>query len=236
VVSGQLRGAQRPSRHLNCALEEGSRPSSSGSRSTLSSRRRHQTTRFDVLPRTVHGRQSRGEREVVPDLRRLAILGNVGGPAVVLDMREVQAAARTLGLEVIPLEVRRGEDIAPALESLKGRAEALYVVIDPLVGTHRIRINTWTTAAVVAAKQVTSVIPIVFAAAGDPVGDRVDHGTICGRSCANSGHYKPLAPVLIAPLSIQIRRAGVQKKFGPAQRAHDGADVVGNTTSRSRDT
>jgi putative ABC transport system substrate-binding protein len=77
----------------------------------------------------------------------LAILGNVGGPAVVLDMREVQAAARTLGLEVIPLEVRRGEDIAPALESLKGRAEALYVVIDPLVGTHRIRINTWTLAA-----------------------------------------------------------------------------------------
>jgi putative tryptophan/tyrosine transport system substrate-binding protein len=69
-------------------------------------------------------------------------LGNVGGPAVVLDMREVQAAARTLGLEVIPLEVRRGEDIAPALESLKGRAEALYLCIDPLVGTHRIRINT----------------------------------------------------------------------------------------------
>jgi putative ABC transport system substrate-binding protein len=74
-------------------------------------------------------------REVVPGLRRLAILGNVGGPAVVLDMREVQAAARTLGLEVIPLEVRRGEDIAPALESLKGRAEALYVVLDPLVNT-----------------------------------------------------------------------------------------------------
>jgi putative ABC transport system substrate-binding protein len=77
----------------------------------------------------------------------LAILGNVGGPAAVLDMREVQAAARTLGLEVIPLEVRRGEDIAPEIESLKGRAEALYVVIDPLVGTHRIRINTWTLAA-----------------------------------------------------------------------------------------
>jgi putative ABC transport system substrate-binding protein len=59
----------------------------------------------------------------------------------------VQAAARTLGLEVITLEIRRGEDIAPALEGLKGRAEALYVVIDPLVGTHRIRINSWTLAA-----------------------------------------------------------------------------------------
>jgi len=50
-------------------------------------------------------------REVVPGLRRLAILANVGGPAVVLDMREVEAAARTLGLEVITAEIQRGEDI-----------------------------------------------------------------------------------------------------------------------------
>jgi ABC-type uncharacterized transport system substrate-binding protein len=65
-------------------------------------------------------------REVVPSLGRLAILGNVGGPAVVLDMREVQAAARTLGLDVITLEIRRGEDIVPAFEALNGRADALY--------------------------------------------------------------------------------------------------------------
>jgi hypothetical protein len=48
----------------------------------------------------------------------------------------------TLGLEVITSEIRRGEDIAPAFEALKGRTEALYVVIDPLVNTQRIRINT----------------------------------------------------------------------------------------------
>jgi putative tryptophan/tyrosine transport system substrate-binding protein len=86
-------------------------------------------------------------REVVPGLSRLAILANVGGPAVVLDMREVQAAARTLGLEVITSEIRRGEDIVPAFEGLNGRADALYVCIDPLVGTHRIRINTLALAA-----------------------------------------------------------------------------------------
>jgi putative tryptophan/tyrosine transport system substrate-binding protein len=86
-------------------------------------------------------------REVVAGLRRLAIMGNVGGPAVVLDMREVQATARALGLEVITLEIRRGEDIVPAFEALKGPAEALYVVIDPLVNTHRIRINTLALAA-----------------------------------------------------------------------------------------
>src|SRR5438105_638053 len=86
-------------------------------------------------------------REFVPGLRRLAILANVDGPAVLLDMREVQTTARPLGLEVVTSEIRRGEDIAPAFETLKGRADALYVCIDPLVHTHRIRINTLALAA-----------------------------------------------------------------------------------------
>ena len=76
------------------------------------------------------------------------MLVNVGNPLAVLDLREVQAAARTLGLdEVVTLEIRRGEDIAHAFDALKGRAEALYVAIDPLVNTHRIRINTLALAA-----------------------------------------------------------------------------------------
>ena len=86
-------------------------------------------------------------REVVPGLRRLAILANVGNPGAVLEMGEVQAAAHTLGIEVVTLEIRRAEDIAPAFEALKGRAEALYVVADPLVNTNRVRINTLALAA-----------------------------------------------------------------------------------------
>jgi putative ABC transport system substrate-binding protein len=81
-------------------------------------------------------------RELVPGLRRLAIMANVGNPATVLEMREVQAMARALGLEAATFEIRRSEDIAPAFEALKGRAEALYVVFDPLVNTNRVRINT----------------------------------------------------------------------------------------------
>ena len=68
-----------------------------------------------------------------PSLRRLAILANVGSPAAALEMREIQATARALGLEVATIEIRRAEDIAPAFEALKGHAEALYVVGDPLV-------------------------------------------------------------------------------------------------------
>ena len=81
-------------------------------------------------------------REVIPGLRRLAIMANADAPPAVLEMVEVQATARALGLEVSTHEIRRPEDIAPALESLNGRAEALYVCNDPLVTTNRIRINT----------------------------------------------------------------------------------------------
>ena len=59
-----------------------------------------------------------------------------------LDVFEVQAAARTLGLDVVTLEIRQPEDIAPAFETLKGRAEALYVVIDPLINNNRLQVNT----------------------------------------------------------------------------------------------
>jgi putative ABC transport system substrate-binding protein len=81
-------------------------------------------------------------REVIHGLGRLAIIGNVGNPAVVREMGEVQAAAATLGLEVHTLEIRQAQDITPAFEALKGRADALYVCIDALAITNRIRINT----------------------------------------------------------------------------------------------
>jgi putative ABC transport system substrate-binding protein len=80
-------------------------------------------------------------REVVPSLRRLAIIANVDAPAAVLEKGEVQAAARTLGLAVATFEIRPAENIAPTFEAVKGRAEALYVVSDPLVSTNRILIN-----------------------------------------------------------------------------------------------
>jgi putative ABC transport system substrate-binding protein len=81
-------------------------------------------------------------REVVPGLRRLAILSNVGNRLAVLEMREVQAAASTLRLEVVTLEIQRGEDIAPVFEALKPRVDALYVCVDGLLLSNRIRINT----------------------------------------------------------------------------------------------
>ena len=50
--------------------------------------------------------------------------------------------ARALGLEVTPLEIRRGEGIAPAFEALGVQADALYVVQDALTVAHHTRIIT----------------------------------------------------------------------------------------------
>jgi putative tryptophan/tyrosine transport system substrate-binding protein len=80
-------------------------------------------------------------REVVPGLRRLAIMANVDNPAVQLDVREVQSAAIALGVEPIKSEIRRPEDIAPAVNAIRERVDALYVCNDPLVTTNRVRIG-----------------------------------------------------------------------------------------------
>ena len=86
-------------------------------------------------------------REVLPRLRRLAIIGNVGFPQAMLEIGEVQAVARTLGIEVALLEIRRAEDISPPFETLKSQADALYVVGDALVHTNRTRIITFSLSA-----------------------------------------------------------------------------------------
>jgi len=85
-------------------------------------------------------------REVVPNLRRLAIIANASNPGVVLEISEAEGAARALGLEVVTPEIRRAEDIAPAFKALKG-AQALYVSTDPLLGNNSVRIQTLAMAA-----------------------------------------------------------------------------------------
>ncbi|MGB8589557.1 MAG: ABC transporter substrate-binding protein [Pseudolabrys sp.] len=80
-------------------------------------------------------------REVVPGLRRLAIIANVDAAGAVIETREIAATARALNLDVILLEIQRVEDIAAAIEALKTRADALYVATDPVVLANRVRTN-----------------------------------------------------------------------------------------------
>jgi putative ABC transport system substrate-binding protein len=71
-------------------------------------------------------------RELVPGLLRLAIMANLNSLSA-LDSGAAQAAAKTLGLEVVMLEVRQSEDIASGLAGLQQRADALYVTNSPFL-------------------------------------------------------------------------------------------------------
>jgi putative ABC transport system substrate-binding protein len=85
-------------------------------------------------------------REVLPDLRRLAVLANID-PALRPDrpnpeIAEVQAAARQLGLELDMPRIQHADDIPLAFDSIKDRAQAIYVVPDPLINANHARINS----------------------------------------------------------------------------------------------
>jgi putative tryptophan/tyrosine transport system substrate-binding protein len=81
-------------------------------------------------------------REILPAVRRLGIMANVGYRATALEIDRLQSAARALGVEGTVLEITRAEDIPPAIDALKGRAEALYVIGDSLTTANRVQIGS----------------------------------------------------------------------------------------------
>jgi putative tryptophan/tyrosine transport system substrate-binding protein len=94
-------------------------------------------TGLSIQANELAGKRLEFARELVPGLHRLAIMFNVGNAQPVLEMGETQAAARMLGLEVVPLVIQRSEDIASAFQTLKIRADALYVAVDQLIVANR---------------------------------------------------------------------------------------------------
>jgi putative ABC transport system substrate-binding protein len=78
--------------------------------------------------------------EVIPHLRRLAILADAGYAEPMLEAERVKSTAQALGLEAARLGIWGSQDITPALEALKGKADALYVVSDALIAANRARI------------------------------------------------------------------------------------------------
>ena len=104
-------------------------------------------TGLSLLQIEIAGKRLELLHQMVPGLRRLGIMGNFSNPPLALELSEVQETANRLGLEVVTCEIRRPEDIAPAFDTLKARAEALYVEADTLVVANRTRIITLALAA-----------------------------------------------------------------------------------------
>ena len=82
-------------------------------------------------------------REISPGLRRLALMFDADFAEAKLEAANVRAAADALGIEMLLVEIRRAEDIAPAFAALQPQTDALYVVGDGLTVANRTPIVTF---------------------------------------------------------------------------------------------
>jgi putative ABC transport system substrate-binding protein len=141
---GQILAAKRATAVIPIVFASAADPVGNGLVASLAEPGGNVTGLSLELPDTA-GKRLELLRELVPNLRRLAILGKFenqfGNPTSTLELDAALAAARTLGLDTIRSEIRRAEDIPAAIASLTGRAEALYVCINPLLNTSMSRIN-----------------------------------------------------------------------------------------------
>ena len=81
-------------------------------------------------------------KEVLPAIRRVAVLSNPANPAHTLWTKDANVASRFLGLQLQLLEIRGAADFESAFAAMaRERAEALLVLPDSLFGFHRVRIQ-----------------------------------------------------------------------------------------------
>ena len=99
-------------------------------------------TGFSIQATDLAGKRFELLLEVVPRLRRLAIMENIDYPLTMLERTEVQGAAVRLGFEVITLNTRTADEISPGIQTLRNRADALYVLASPFANANRRRIST----------------------------------------------------------------------------------------------
>jgi putative ABC transport system substrate-binding protein len=80
-------------------------------------------------------------KETFPKIRRIAILGNPANPAYAIQVRESQAAAKTLGLQVDMIEAREPGEFQAAFNDTTAKgAGAALLLSDPMFNAHRERI------------------------------------------------------------------------------------------------
>jgi putative ABC transport system substrate-binding protein len=85
-------------------------------------------------------------RDVLPGIERVAVLWNPAVPDRAVELKNTQLAARTLRVEIQSLEVRRRDDLDETFKAIvKGRADALVILADPVTMTHSAKIIEFAT-------------------------------------------------------------------------------------------
>jgi ABC-type uncharacterized transport system substrate-binding protein len=91
-------------------------------------------TGFSTERVEIAGKRPEMIRELLPGLKRLAVLANASNPGTLREMHEAQDAAQTLGLQVFTVQVRNREDLIPV--------RSAFVTSDAFLGDNRVLINT----------------------------------------------------------------------------------------------
>jgi putative ABC transport system substrate-binding protein len=98
-------------------------------------------TGLSLLTPEMSGKRLELLAQTVRNLSRVAVLLNPANPSNIAFLEETQAAARKLGIELQPFEVRNPEEVERAIETaIAGRASALTAFDDPFIHSHRARI------------------------------------------------------------------------------------------------
>jgi putative ABC transport system substrate-binding protein len=80
-------------------------------------------------------------KEAVPTIRRVAVLTNPANPGQPLALKNVKAAARSLGMQLQLLEARGPDEFDGAFAAMtKERVGALFVVSEAMFNLHRVRL------------------------------------------------------------------------------------------------
>ena len=77
-------------------------------------------------------------REVSPRVSRIAVLSNRENPAITEEWKEIQAAARSLGVVLQPFDIKQAQDLLSAFpEMTRQRPGALLIVLDTIIAPYR---------------------------------------------------------------------------------------------------
>lgn len=81
----------------------------------------------------LNGKRLQLLKEVLPHLRRIAVLRNPRNPATLVGWRQTGEAARTIGVTALPVDISSAGQIRPAFTRIAGlHADALMVLGDPV--------------------------------------------------------------------------------------------------------
>lgn len=98
-------------------------------------------TGLTVVSEELSGKRLELLRELVPGVSRVSVLWNPINRSNVRQLEESKVAARALGVNLQPLEIRGHQDLDGAFQAAtRGRADALVVLDDPVIFVQRARI------------------------------------------------------------------------------------------------